>query len=56
LEYIKTSFDKKKQVLKNKNFSKSIFSFNVLVFNNLFYSLGLRHMFISKVLPAMGMD
>jgi len=36
-------------------FQRVLFVFNVLVFINLFDSVGLRHMFISKNLPVIGM-
>ena len=53
---MKTTIDKNASLEKlNKNVSKNIICFhNVLVFINLFYSVGLRHMFISKVILVMG--
>jgi len=57
LKYVKTSVDNKNKfrIIKLKIFERVSFAYNVLVFDNLFYSVGLRHMFISEILLVKGM-
>jgi len=54
LKYVKPSVDKK-QISNNwiKSILNVFFVFEALLFNNLFYSVVLRHLFISKIFPVM---
>jgi len=53
---VKTIVSKKIKIrnIKLKIIQTVLFVFNVLVFNNCFCSVGLQHMFISKILLVMG--
>jgi len=51
LALTKTRFEKFNQKITQRVF----FVYSMLAFNNLFYSLGLRHMFIGKILPVIAM-
>jgi len=55
LKCVKATSEKKGFENFIKNIWESIFVFNVVIFNSLFHSVGLRHMFLCNILLAMDM-